>query len=359
MSGWNKNNGWNKSSKCNKSNKWNQDSNQDTNPCTSRNKWTGWLSLAAVLVLTAVVLEGCGVKTALLAKGQSEKEYGQPETLVFLTTERLRYEALYSDQIWTAAVDNRGTTFETVLLSQVRDFMKELKIMSRMAEEEKVVLSSREKELVKEAAKEYLAALGEENEKKFSLETRTLEDLYEDYWTADKLVDTQISGANLEVSDSEAKVITIAQIELTDQTAAEELLSKVQAEGSDFTALAKQYSEDSEIQKELYRGLRGAEYEAAAYGLATGEISGVLSDSGKYYIVKCLNDYDEAATRIHKEQMVREKKNKAFYDTYQAYQAEISLSGDDGMWERLTITGTPAVTADFFEIYEQICGKTE
>ena len=40
--------------------------------------------------------------------------------------------------------------------------------------------------------------------------------------------------------------------------------------------------------------MRSEEYEQAAYALSTGEISDVdRRQTGKYYILRCVNDYDE------------------------------------------------------------------
>lgn len=323
-------------------------------------KWMNRWKTGAAVLLAAALLCGCSRSLPLMSKSKGEKEYGKAETMVIITTERLRYEELYSDKIWNAAVDNRGTTFETVLLTQIHDFLKELKMMSLMASEQKISLSSREKELVKEAADTYLEALGTELAGEFGLEKREMETLYTDYWLSEKLVDKLTSGMNLEVSDSEAKVITVSQIEFSDEAKAQEALSKVQTEGTDFNSAAKEYSEDQEIKKQIFKGLKGSSYEEAAYGLEQGQISGVVSDSGKYYIIKCISDYDESATRIHKEQMMRDKKNQAFYSAYQSFKDERELTGDPEIWRDLSISESPKTAADFFKIYENVCeaGKT-
>lgn len=317
-----------------------------------------WRMGLVFLALTAFLC-GCGVRETLSSGKKGEKEYQKAETMVIVTTERLRYEEVYSENVWNAAVDNRGTTFETVLLSQIHDFLRELKLMSMMAEEEKITLTSREKEKVKEAAGEYLSALGEESAEEFGLTERDMENLYTDYWVSEKLVDQITEGMNMEVSDSEAKVITVSQIELSDEAKAGEVLSKLSEEGADFSSIAKEYSEDPEIKKQIYYGLKGKEYEEAVFSLAAGEISGILEDSGKYYILKCVSDYDESATRIHKEQMMRQRKNEAFYSTYQAFKADHVLTGDEELWGSLSITGSPRVNADFFDIFEKICEEQE
>ena len=262
-------------------------------------KWNRWGRTLSVVVLAAAVVCGCGVKETLLSGRKSEREYGKSETMVIVTTERLRYEELYTDKIWDTVVDESGTTFEETLLSQIHDFLKELKTMSRMADEEKVTLSGKERELAKQAAAQYMKELknaGESSE----IDKDVVESLYEDYWKTEKLVETLTGSVNLEVSDSEAKVITVDEIVLSDKDQADEALKKVQMEGTDFMTVAKEVSEDQEIEKKISRGLRPEAYEKAAYALATGEISDVIEADGKYYILRCVNDYDEAATKVRK-----------------------------------------------------------
>ena len=321
-------------------------------------KWNRWGRTLAAVVLTAVIVCGCGVKETLLSGRKSEREYGKAETMVIVTTERLRYEELYTDKIWDVAVDESGTTFEETLVNQIHDFLKELKTMSRMADEENVTLSGKERELVKQAAAQYMENLKNAGDS-FEITRDVAESLYEDYWKAEKLVETLTENVNLEVSDSEAKVITVDEIVLSDKDQADETLEKVRTEGTDFMTVAKEVSEDQEIEKKISRGMRSEEYEQAAYALASGEISDVIGADGKYYILRCVSDYDEAATKIRKEEMVREKKNEAFYETYSEYAAKVHLAKDDSLWKNLSITDGEKTSADFFEIFETVCKETE
>ena len=164
---------------------------------------------------------------------------------------------------------------------------------------------------------------------------------------------------NLEVSDSEAKVITVSQIELSERERADEILEKVQVEGADFYSIAKEYSEQDEIKKQMYRGMSGGKYEEAAFSLGEGDVSGVVADGGKYYILQCVDDYDEEATKLRKDEMMREKKTAAFHSSYQAYKAEHPLIGDEELWSTLSVADSPKVEADFFAIYEEVCGVQE
>lgn len=317
-------------------------------------KWNRWGRTIMAVVLAAAVVCGCGVKETLLSGRKSEREYGKAETMVIVTTERLRYEELYTDKIWDTVVDESGTTFGETLMSQIHDFLKELKTMSRMADEEKITLSGKERELVKQAAAQYMEKLknaGDGSE----IDRDVVESLYEDYWKAERLVETLTKSVNLEVSDSEAKVITVDEIVLSDRNQADETLKKVQTEGTDFLTVAKAVSEAQEIEKKISRGMRSDAYEQAAYALSTGEISDVIESDGKYYILRCVNDYDEAATKIRKEEMIREKKNEAFYEIYSEYAANVHLMRDDSLWKNLSITDGEKTSADFFEIFEKVC----
>lgn len=70
---------------------------------------SAWIRRAAAsiaAIAAAVCLGGCGAVETLYS-GKGEKEYGKAETMVILTTERLRYEMYIQrrsgPQRWTAA----------------------------------------------------------------------------------------------------------------------------------------------------------------------------------------------------------------------------------------------------------------
>lgn len=323
------------------------------------NKWkkiykTGMIAFGAVLLLA-----GCRVKDIVSTGKDAIRAYGKPETMVLLTTEKLRYEALYTDQLWSAPVDQEGTVLEQELLLQVHDFMRELKLMSHMADEKEISLSSQERELAKTAAAEYMETLGAMQAEDFGLELSDLENLYQDYWKAEKLVSELTGDMDLEVSDSEAKVITVLEIALSDHETADEVFSKVTAENADFSGIAKEYAESGAVQRQIYYGMMGERYEKAAFSLETGGISDVIEEDGVCYILKCVDDYDADATKIRKGEMMRQKKNDAFYTAYQAYKTENPLTEDEELWSTLSISGAPSVNADFFEVSDSVREEKE
>ena len=68
--------------------------------------------------------------------------------------------------------------------------------MSRMADEENVTLSGKERELVKQAAAQYMENLKNAGDS-FEITRDVAESLYEDYWKAEKLVETLTENVNL------------------------------------------------------------------------------------------------------------------------------------------------------------------
>ena len=74
-----------------------------------RRKWL-WKERAALAAASVLLLSGCSVAETLTPVGKGEKEYGKAETMVILSTERLRYEQVYTDALWDAAVAHRMRT---------------------------------------------------------------------------------------------------------------------------------------------------------------------------------------------------------------------------------------------------------
>ncbi len=304
--------------------------------------------------MAAALLSGCDTVETLSFMNKAPQEYGEAETMVFVTTERLRYEALYTDAIWTVAVDAQGTTFEDALEEQIHAFLIDLRTMSEIAREQELELTDAEQELARSAAAQYVDALGAAHMETFGLQAEMVQSLYADYLLAEKYVESVTGEVNLEVSDSEAKVIEISQIEVSDPETAEELHAKVCAEGADFYGIAKESSESETIRRQIANGDADGACERAAFAMEDGEVSGVVADDGKYYILKCDEDYNEEATRIHKEQMMREKKQAVFHQAYAKLKTEKVFEEDKALWESMTISGSPKVEADFFAVLDAL-----
>ncbi len=303
------------------------------------------LCLAAVMLLTA-----CGNSS----DSSRDAFYSDGQIMVVLATERNRYRELYTDRIWSIVVDDAGTTFETYLLGEIKNFMCELKTMNLLADQEDIRLSGQEKEQMEQLAKDYYATLTPEDRKYIKASEKEITDLYQQYDRANKLVDELTKDVNLEISDSDAKIIRVQEIALDDEDIANRLLAIAEANILDFATLAETYTSLDEVERSIGRGETGPAYEDAVFSLDAGELSGVFEEDGYYWIVKVIDDYDEEATQERKEKLMLQRKDQAFDEIYEAFAAENTIEADGKIWSTKTMEdGQDSTTTSFFTMYHE------
>lgn len=311
-------------------------------------------ALAACIAVMIMAATGCGGGIPIVSEVRETLGYTNPQTMILIATEKNRYRGVYTDQIWQVPVDTDGTTFQTYLLGEVRNFLKELKMMNLLAEEEGIELTSQEKEKLSELAGLYYASLTPEDLAYMGVEESDVYTMYEEYHRANKLVDELTRDVNLEISDSEAKIITVEEIKVRDAQQAQQAYAQATAEGADFIAVARTFSDDSEIQKQVGRSERNRAYEDVVFSLAAGEISPVIQDEDAYFIVRCISDYDEEATLDRKKQLALYRKNQAFRKIYDAFAAEHTVEIEGSIWEEVSFTSDDKSTAtSFFTMYQE------
>ena len=295
--------------------------------------------------LALFLLAGCGPREASMeGERAAEADYTQGQIMVIAATERNRYQNIYTSQLWQVEADPEGNTFEEVLKDQMGRFLVELATVDQMAQEQGVELTSQEEDSLKSLSQEYYAGLTQEDLDYMGVAQDEVYDLYCMYYRADKMVEEMTQGQNLEVSDAEAKVIEIQQIRLDTREEAEEVLTLAQEEGADFASLGARYSTDSQLARSM---------EWSEEMDALGEAAFALEQDGGYYILKCVNAYDQEATAVRKERLAQEKKSEAFSGIYEPYAAEhvVVLAADT--WESVDFSlGEGCTTDNFFSLYQ-------
>ncbi|MBE7719950.1 MAG: peptidylprolyl isomerase [Lacrimispora celerecrescens] len=307
------------------------------------------LAAAAAIAL----LSGCKADIPLVSETSTTKAYTLPQSMVILATERNQYQRIYTSQIWGVDLPD-GQTFETYLVDQVKEFLQEMKMMNLLARNKGVTLTSAEKEEVRKASEEYFDSLTADDISYMGATEEDVRTMYEEYYLSNKVVDELTKDMNLEISDSEAKVIVVEQIVLSDGTEAGDVLLKAGAEGADFSALAREYSEDGTIERQVGRGENPGPYEDAAFSLSAGQISQVVEDKGKYYIIRCVNDYDEDATQERKSGLYRKRKKEVFDQIYSQFKNENPVTFSSEIWKDVKFSKDDrTTTTNFFEIYKK------
>lgn len=304
------------------------------------------------VVVLSIWLGGCAKEVPSISENLEPVIYTQSQMMVIAITERNKYEQVFTDKIWDAVMEN-GDTFEDYLLDQVKVFLENMKTMTLLAKDKGIVLSSGEQDRVKRLAKNYYSELTREEIEYLGISEEDVLILYQDYYTANKVVEELTKGMDLEVSDSEAKVISIKQIKTEDREKAETAYRKLQ-EGNEFSNVSREVTGVSPEERQIARGEESKAFESEAFALATGEVSSVVESEGFFYIIQCINDYDMEATKERKVQIYKERKNWAFQQIYGQFEMENRISISDEAWSEISFQeGDEVVTANFFSLYQE------
>ena len=195
-----------------------------------------WKSVAAALLL-AVSITGCsGVPSTSNVK--ETPGYTLPQSMIIVATERNRYQQIYTSDLWNVTLNN-GMTFQIYLLDQVQTFLQNMKTMSLLAKDQDITLTGSEKDRLRRLSETYYEGLSQDDIAYMGIDLDDVITMYQEYYLANKVVGELTKELNLEVSDSEAKVITIQQLAVSDRDTANQLYEQAAAEGSDFAAIAQ------------------------------------------------------------------------------------------------------------------------
>ena len=292
------------------------------------------------------------------------------EMMVFLTTTRHEYESVYGREIWNTSVN--GVALENNVRDMVLEKVAQIKSMYLLAKQKGLELDEAEKSFVAAAARDYVGHLSSDQKESLGISEETLQKLYEEYALAHKVYQKVIADVNPEISDDEARIVTVQQILIrTKEVDADgkekvfltarkqeqyELACEIQElareGGKSFEELASKYSQDPTITYSFGKGEMDPAVEAAAFQLETDQISGVVEGADGYHILKCINTFDAAETEANKQKLLADKKNEAFGEEYDSFVDSLVRKLNTSAWEELALVqegSTPSV--DFFEIY--------
>ena len=317
------------------------------------------MAMLAFLAASQIIfLTACSVNIPMVSDSSDTEGYTDAQTMLIIATERNRYRQIYTDQIWNVEISEDQTSFQTYLLEQIRTFLGEIKSMNLLADEQELTLTSQEREQLKQLADDYYASLTDAD-KDYTKATRDdVYAMYEAYHRANKVVDELTRDVSLEISDSEARVIRVQEIAVSEEAKAQEVYTKVADEGADFVAVARKESENPEIEISIGRGERDTAYETAVFALEAGQISTPFLWQGKWYVVKCVSDFDEEATLERKNRLALQRKNQAFRSIYDSFEEEHKVQIEGSIWNKVSFSdGADCTTSDFFERYHEVMGE--
>ena len=291
-----------------------------------------------------------------------------PELKVYLTTAQKQYENVLGVDMWEQ--DFGGVTLEAYLKENILGQIAQIKSMTLLAEEYGVTLTEEEEKKVQKAANKYYSSLNEKEIEYMGVDEETIASLYREYALANKVYEEITKNVDNEVSDDEARKITVQQIlfAFDDETSestknsqykkAKKILKKVKAEGADFASIAEKNSEDETIEYTFGKGEKEQPLEDAAFNMENNQISDIIETSYGYVIMKCISNFDRAETDANKDEIVEKRKTEAFDAVYDEFVEKQASQFNDELWAEITFTEDKDISnMTFFEVFNDIWEK--
>ena len=342
-------------------------------------KKLAWLLLSLLLLLAGCQKAGEEARV-VLTTGLAEDEVFRietkscllPEVMTVLVNTQNQYEDTFGAEIWDKDFD--GITLEKNVKDNVLAQLAEINSMVLLAERHNVALDEDELTKVKAAAEAYYVSLNEAEKEYLQITPEILENLYAEFMLADKVYQYIIKDINPEISDDEARTITVLhiffrtfdqdgtgqKIEYSEQDKqeayekAKEVLKLAKEEGSDFEQLVLEYSEDEKSSYSFGKGEADINFETAAFNLETNEVSDIIETPYGYHIIKCINTFNQEETDANKIKIVEKRKEEVFGEEYEAFAASLIRTMNEPLWDKVRLVEDEQVnTKDFFVIYQQ------
>lgn len=341
--------------------------------------WKKIIILCLTSMIAIVSLTGCGNHTKVVfTTGLSGNQIfkidseicTKPEAMIYLTTFYNQYIDIYGEEIWN--YDFEGVTLEEHVKEVVLSKLVQIKIMNLMAKEQKITLSAEEAEAMTEAAEDYYGRLTDTFKQEEKLTLEDARKVFEEYAIAHKVYETITESAEMEISDDEARTVTVQEIYLKNWKMADGekiLLSEeetletlktaknllIQLEnGADFATLAQQYSDDKQTEKAYARESADNNFEEILFSLDAGELSGVIETKDGYHIVRCISTMDQEATQENKLVLAQQRKKTAFSEAYAKVEKNAYSEFREKFWDKIHLEETVHRTeGDFFQIYAE------
>ncbi len=330
----------------------------------------------------SLLLGGCGIRKKteiILTTDFKDQEVFRiedsscylPEVMVYLVNSENRYDEIFGERIFEVPLGDAtvGDAYKETILARIA----QIKVMNLLAADYGLTLDEGELGKVDAAADEYFRSLNADEVETMNVSVETIRQLYREFALADKLYRTITEAVQPEISDDEARAVTVksilvktysvtaggTRIEYTQQQKDEALdrigdaLAKIKA-GTDFDIVAADYNEEPEYIYSFGRGVMPKAFEDAAFSLSNGEVSGIVETEFGYHILMCTSSFDRDETDANKAGILKSRQQEEFNRIYDEYVQTLVSNLNLPLWESVNYQKRPTVnTTGFFDIYDR------
>ncbi|MCR5800177.1 MAG: peptidylprolyl isomerase [Lachnospiraceae bacterium] len=338
---------------------------------------------AFFLAFTLVFAAGCGIDRdtkVVLTTGFAKDEIFKiddvsctvPEMMVYLTNIQNQYEQVYGREIWDKDIE--GVSLESNVKDNALSKLAQIKTIVLLAKQRGIVLDEKETEVVAKATDMYYDSLNSVEISEMGITRDTIYTLYSDYALAQKTYRDMIRDVNPEISDDEARTITVQHIVFKTyavdddgirvsypdkqkqeiRKTAENIAERAKA-GEDMTALATELGIEENITVSFGKGEVDPVLETAGFDLGTDEVSDVIETEFGYHVLKCISTFNREETDENKLKIADKRKQEAFSEEYEVFVKTLTKALNEPLWDEISFIHDPNVTtSDFFEVYDEI-----
>lgn len=295
-----------------------------------------------------------------------------PEIMVYLINTQNQYEQVYGEKIWETSVGD--ITLEENVKDIVLAKIARIKTLNLMAKENNVSLNDAEMNKVKVAADEYYDSLSKTERELLGVDKALITKLYKECAIADKVCEKILEDINPEVSDDEARIVTVehifmktymldgmgAKVAYTDamkQKVYDEMrdvLEMAKSGEHSFKSLMDEYSEAELHTISFCKGEMEQAFEDKAFNMEKNEISGIIEGEDGYYIIRCINTFNKDETDANKIKIIDKRREEAFYQEYETFVSGLTRDLNEKLWDKVEFIHNDKVkTSSFFTIYDK------
>ncbi len=332
-----------------------------------RNKLNLKYILVCMLAICMIFATACGKDSRIiLTTGFDDDEIFRlegvscykPEVMVYLTTMQNQYESAFGEQIWKT--ETGGITLEDSVKQTVLARLAKIKMMNLMAASYKLELTKEQEQRAVLAAANYYSSLSDAEKAAFdNIKENDICNMYKEYALADSLYDYLTADVNVEISDDEARTITVEQIKVATYDEGQDILRELR-DGASFDELAMSRSLSDDLIVSFHKGDEEEAKENACFNLGEKEVSLVTECADGYYIFKCLNTLDREKTDSRKAEILEQRRQEAFDAAYNSFMEGKRCYLNEEAFEAIEFVGGGEVdTMDFFDVYEQTVGSAK
>lgn len=344
--------------------------------------------ILATILIMVMLLAGCGDLSdvrVVMSVGMSKDEVfrvddmtcSRTEMLVYISNIAGEYVDVYGRDIFEASVEGEtlGENVKQLALAKV----SQVKVINLLALDRGLEPTEELLSVINEATDEYLESISEEELSRYQIDRDKIYDMYYEYGMSKLMYSTIIKDINPEISDDEARTITVEHIllktfdidengnrvELDSFTKeekkrlAEELVQRIEG-GENFETLAAEYSEDENLTYAFGKGEMDAVFENAAFNLSGGEVSGVVETEFGYHIIKCISTFNREITDENKVKILKNRRDQAFRDIYDDFEENVSRELNDKIFDSLPDMKDERIgSKNFFDVFEDRWNESE